>query len=165
MSTAEKDAAQKLANTVKELMKTTGKWEREYQSNDLVFAPPRNYTGASIVYRLTVSSKEIEAAAFSVVIIVRSEPVPLPAALEAWDAVRTAGALTLLDSEGGAGETVSIPYGGTVQQLLKSGGVLEIDPHPVSGGFRAVVRDLEPVTGATGPADLGVTHGYSEERL
>ena len=165
MSPAEKDAAQALAKTVKELMKTTGKWEREYESNDLVFAPPRNYTGSSIVYRLTVSSKEIEAAAFSVDIIVRSEPDPLPAALEAWNAVRTAGALTLVDSEGGAGETVSIPYGGTVQQLMKSGGELEIDPHALDGGFRADIRDLEPVTGATGPADLGVTHGYTEERL
>ena len=167
LSEAEKTVAQALADTVRELMKTTGKWERNQSSNELTFAPPRNYTGARAVYRLTVSAKEIPETAYSVDIAVRSEPDPLPAALEAWNAVRTAGVLTLLDAEGEAEEEANILFGETYQQLLKSGGMLEIVPHSSSvvGRFKAAIKDLDPVTGATGTAELGVTHGYTEDRL
>ena len=62
---------------------------------------------------------------------------------------------------------MGILFGSTHLQLLKSAGKLEIAPHQNSGsgGYRITIRDLDPVTGATGPAELGVTHGYTEERL
>ena len=68
-----------------------------------------------------------------------------------------------INGTGAAEDTVGVPYGGTRTQLLRSGGSLEIVPH--AGGFLASILDLDPATGATGPADLGTTHGYTSERL
>ena len=165
LSDAEREAAQAVAAAASQLMKTTGKWTNK-SATEIVFTPPRNYTGSRIVYRLTVSSKEIPEVSFDVDVVVRSEEDPLVKALEAWYAVRTAGVIRVMDAEGSAEDTVGILYGGSRTQLLRSGGSLEIEPHlSESAGFTADVRDLDPLTGATGQADLGATHGYSEEKL
>ncbi len=167
LNSAESSAARAVIETVQELMKLTGKWEQPERSNEISFTPPRNYTGGRLVYRVTVSANEIPEAAYSLDISVRNEEDPLPGVLEAWYAVRTAGELTVMDSDGVPEDSASILYGGTQPVLLKSGGRLEIDPHHISGlgSTDVVIRDLDPVTGATGSAELGVTHGYSAERL
>ena len=162
LSDQEREAAQAVAEAAAQLMKTTGKWTSK-SANELSFTPPRNYTGSRIVYRLTVSAKEIPEVSFAVDIAVRSEEDPLVKALARWNAVRTAGTIRVLDASGAAEDTVGVPYGGTRTQLLRSGGSLEIVPH--AGGFLASILDLDPATGATGPADLGTTHGYTSERL
>ena len=165
LSDAEREAAEAVAAAATQLMKTTGKWTNK-SATETVFTPPRNYTGSRIVYRLTVSSKEIPEVSFAVDVAVRSEEDPLVKALETWNAVRTAGVIRVMDADGSAEDTVGILYGGSRTQLLRSGGSLEIEPHlSESSNFAADVRDLDPVTGATGQADLGPTHGYSEEKL
>ena len=44
LSDAEREAAQAVADAVNQLMKTTGVWTHK-SANELVFTPPRNYTG------------------------------------------------------------------------------------------------------------------------
>ena len=166
LSEEERGAAQAVVKAARELLTTTGRYQRGSTDAELVFSPPRNYTGEKMIYRLTVSAREMQESSFTVDVVIRSEKDPLPDALEAWYAVRAAGTVTLLGPGGEAEETVMVSMGSTHQQLLKSGGALEITPHTLSkGGFLAAIRDLDPVTGATGPAELGVSHGYTEAQL
>ena len=167
MSETERTAARAAADAAKALLNAKGELDVDVENNKIGFTPPRNYAGGSLIYRLTVNSEEMPEISFNLDVYVSSEKDPLPQAMEAWNAVRTAGVARIVTDSGTAVDTVSIIAGGTQQILLSSGGQLEIVPHSSGSGadYQVTLRDLDPATGATGPASLGVTHGYTTERL
>ena len=163
-SEAERAAAQRVVVLLNTLRAGVGSFPAPTDSW-VSFTPPRNYTTGRMVYRLKVASKENPDTAFTVDVTVRNETDQLPEALKAWEAVRATGEIKVTDANGTVVENVSATSGTTVSKLVQSGGGLQITPRAGTESLEASILSLDPVTGATGAAQLTGKHSYTDASL
>ena len=159
----EKANAERVMELVQAVRNTGGR----FYSDQIRLTTPHNYTGDRMKYRITVRSEEEPDAFFTLDVTVRSEPDELAAAIEAWNGVLTAGTVYVRGGENDPEEKFAILEDQSVSQLLESGGGVTIVPHmgASADAFGAVIRELDPVTNATGTAKLAATHGYTDAVL
>ena len=178
-SAEEQTRAREFRETYAMMQDAAGSFETEGEK--ILFAAPRNFTGADLYYRITVTSGRTGEELFTLDTIVKSEPNPLTEKADALDKVLRAWIVSSTDASGGGLETTTVFGETTHSVLLESGGSLTIDPgrnleryltrtigNSIMGSpwsFDAVLRSLDPATGATGAASLGVTYSYTETQF
>ncbi len=163
-SEAERTAAQRVVTLLTAMRAGAGSFPAPTDSW-VNFTPPRNYTAGRMVYRLKVASKENPDTGFTVDITVRNETDQLPEALKAWEAVRATGEIKVTDANGNVVENVSATSEAPVSKLVQSGGGMVITPRAGSQNVEASILSLDPVTGATGAAQLTGRHSYTDASL
>ncbi len=168
-SAAEKEAAKELLAVVSAMQNGSGSFAKDSKTNKIDFVPARNYTAGRMKYRLYVDSNETgddKEVSFIVEITVRPENDRLQSATDAWNQVRTAGNVKVLNSFGSTVETITLLKAETKPLILESGEGLNIIPRTsMYPNCTVAVTSYDPSTGATGRAKLDATHGYSEAQL
>ena len=159
---AERDAAREVIRAINDISGTEGSFE--VTEGEVRFTAPRNYTGEVLYYRITVNDARTGEDLFTVDASVKAESDPLTAAVAAWRAAQTAGTVSVLNERNRPTDTVRVMKGETHAQMLASGQGVLITPR-ASGYFEASVKSLDPMTGATGTANLDANTGYTTDEL
>ena len=163
-SLAEREAARKVLNIVGPMLNATGTFTAE--GNEVVFTPPRNYTGSKVKYIIEVNAKENRDAKFWVECVVDYEKNDLQAAYDELLAVMSAGSATVINaSDGSTDQTVLFDEGGNKAVLVDGGDTVNIYPRVAVGeSFTATIQAYDPATGAAGTVSLK-GHSYSDSEL
>ena len=138
----------------------------DYNTRDITFQTPKNYSDQKLTYRIVVTSKENPSCSYTLDVIVGREDEKLTKAIEEWDKVRSVGEVSVLSETGAVEETTSLLLNDRKSLLIKSGEGVKVVPRVSdSDGFTAVVNSYDPATQAKGRAELGVRHSYPEDTL
>ena len=167
-SAQEKTAAQQVLSIATQMYNGAGRFT--FDGKMITFTPPRNYTGSASKYVVHVQSRENTGVAFDLEVVVRNEENKLADAVNAWNAVRIAGKVTVVDTS----QAQTVASGGDVTLIASSGQTIQIIPRILgSQTFTATIGTYDPTIGAVNPiimedgssSFLGPIGGYTTSDL
>ena len=175
-SASEKSAATKLVDILTDMLEGDG--EVSFTDETITFKAPRNYSGEAIKYRITVQTHVEETdeddeetsggidvkAGFVLEITVKSESDKLKSALEKWNSLRSAGAVTVKEANGSDADVTNVLNDGNANIAVDSGEGVKVDILAKDDIYVKVVM-VDSDTDTDKKVSYVATHGFNESYL